>query len=169
MVFIDETWAKTNMTCNHGWCIKDDALIDKVPHGHWKPLTFIAGVSHDDIVASCVIDGPIIGTSFTAWVEQFLIPELEPGRIVVIDNIGSHKGSRVRKLLKAAGIKLFFLPPYSPDLNPIEQMFSKLKRLLRKANERTVDATWRRIGELLDHSQHTECANYIRAAGYASI
>src|SRR5690606_1084134 len=143
MVFIDETWVKTNMTRTHGWCTKGEALIDKVPHGHWKTLTFI--------VAPCVIDGPINGESFTAWVEQFLIPELEPGSIVVVDNLGSHKGAHVRRLLKAAGIKLFFLPPYSPDLNPIEQVFSKLKRLLRKANERTVEATWRRIGSLLDN------------------
>lgn len=169
MVFIDETWAKTNMTRTHGWCTKGEALIDKVPHGHWKTLTFIAGLRHDGIVAPCVLDGPINGESFAAWVEQFLIPELEPGCIVVVDNLGSHKGGRVRKMLKAAGIRLFFLPPYSPDLNPIEEMFSKLKRLLRKANERTVEATWRRIGKLLDHFPPTECANYIRGAGYASI
>jgi len=169
MVFIDETWAKTNMTRTHGWCTKGEPLIDKVPHGHWKTLTFIAGLRHDGIVAPCVLDGPINGESFTAWVEQFLIPALEPGAIVVIDNLGSHKGSRVRKLLKTAGIRLFFLPPYSPDLNPIEEMFSKLKRLLRKANERTVEATWRRIGKLLDNFPPDECANYIRGAGYASI
>jgi len=137
MVFIDETWAKTNMTRTHGWGNRGRPLIAKVPHGHWKTLTFIAGLRHDGIVAPCVIDGPINGETFATWVEQFLIPELEPGSIVVIDNLGSHKGSRVRKLLRAAGIKLFFLPPYSPDLNPIEQVFSKLKRLLRKANERT--------------------------------
>lgn len=143
MVFIDETWAKTNMTRTRGWCTKGQPLIGKVPHGHWKTLTFIAGLRHDGIVAPCVLDGPINGETFTAWVEQFLIPELEPGSIVVLDNLGSHKGSRVRKLLRAAGIKLFFLPPYSPDRNPIEEVFSKFKRLLRKANERTVEATWR--------------------------
>ncbi|MCJ2189285.1 IS630 family transposase [Novosphingobium sp. 2638] len=169
MVFIDETWAKTNMTRTHGWCTKGEALIDKVPHGHWKTLTFIAGLRHDGIIAPCVLDGPINGESFTAWVEQFLIPALEPGTIVVIDNLGSHKGSRVRKLLKAAGIRLFFLPPYSPDLNPIEEMFSKLKRLLGKANERTSEATWRRIGKLLDNFPPHECAKYISGAGYASI
>ena len=128
-----------------------------------------AGPRHDGIVAPCVIDGPINGESFTAWVEQFLIPALEPGSIVVIDNLRSHKGSRVRRLLRAAGIKLFFLPPYSPDLNPIEQVFSKLKRLLRRANERTVGATWRRIGSLLGRFSPAECANYISGAGYASI
>jgi transposase len=122
-----------------------------------------------------VIAGPINGTSFAARVEQFLIPELEPGSIIVIDNLGSHKGSRVRKLLRAAGIKLFFLPPYSPGLNallsegegPIEQVFAKLKRLLRKANARTVEATWRRIGSLLDNFPPHECSNCIRNAGYA--
>ena len=157
------------MTRTHGWCTKGEPLIAKVPHGHWKTLTFIAGLRHDGIVAPCVLDGPINGTSFAAWVEQFLIPALEPGCIVVIDNLGSHKGRKVRQLLRAAGIKLFFLPPYSPDLNPIEEMFSKLKRLLRKANERTVQATWKRIGKLLDHFPPDECSNYIRGAGYASI
>ena len=155
------------MTRTHGWATRGQPLIDKVPHGHWKTLTFIAGLRYTGIVAPCVLDGPINGASFTAWVEQFLIPELEPGTIVVIDNLGSHKGSRVRKLLRAAGIKCFFLPPYSPDLNPIEQMFSKLKRLLRKANERTVEDTWQRIGNLLDHFSPHECAAYIKAAGYA--
>ncbi|ATE64731.1 hypothetical protein COO09_15855 [Rhizorhabdus dicambivorans] len=118
------------MTRTHGWGDRGRPLIAKVPHGHWKTLTFIAGLRHDGIVAPCVIDGPINGDSFTAWVEQFLIPALEPGSIVIIDNLGSHKGSRVRRSLRAAGIKLLFLPPYSPDLNPIEQVFSKLKRLL---------------------------------------
>lgn len=156
------------MTRTHGWGHRGKPFIAKVPHGHWKTLTFIAGLGHDGIVAPCVIDGPMInGESFTAWVEQFLIPELEPGSILVINNLGSHKGSRVRKLLKAAGIKLFFLPPYSPDLNPIEEMFAKLKRLLRKADERTVEATWRRIGNLLNHLSPDECRNYITGAGYA--
>jgi transposase len=167
LVFIDETWAKTNMTRTHGWGDRGKPLLTKVPHGHWKTLTFIAGLRHDGIVAPCVIDGPINGQSFIAWVEQFLIPELEPGSIAVIDNLGSHKGSRVRQMLRTAGIKLFFLPPYSPDLNPIEQVFAKLKRLLRKANERTVEATWKRIGTLIDHFGPVECANYIRGAGYA--
>ncbi len=169
MVFIDETWAKTNMTRTHGWSNRGTPLIDKVPHGHWKTLTFIAGLGCGGIVAPCVIDGPINGTLFTAWVEQFLIPALKPGSIVVLDNLGSHKGKRVRSLLRAAGIKLAFLPPYSPDLNPIEQMFAKLKRLLRKANERSVEATWQRIGTLLGAFSPNECQNYIRHAGYASI
>ena len=144
-------------------------VVVATQHGHWKTLTFIAGLRHDGIVAPCVLDGPINGESFTAWVEQFLIPVLEPGSIVVLDNLGSHKGSRVRKLLRAAGIKLFFLPPYSPDLNPIEQVIAKLKHLLRKAAERTKEAVWRRIGALLDQFTPQECENYIRNAGYGSV
>jgi transposase len=131
-----------------------------------KTLTFIAGLRHEGILAPCVIEGPINSDGFAAWVEQFLIPELEPGSIVVLDNPGSHKTSRVRKLLRAAGIKLLFLPPYSPDLNPIKQVFSKRKHLLRKANERTVQATWRRIGSLLDCFSPDECSHYIRNTGH---
>lgn len=115
-----------------------------------------------------MIDGPINGQSFLAYVEQFLVPTLRPGDIVIIDNLGSHKAKRTRQAIRAAGAKLLFLPPYSPDLNPIEQVFAKLKTLLRKAEERTVEATWQRIGELLDHFSPTECANYIRNSGYAS-
>jgi transposase len=168
-VFIDETWVKTNMTRTHGWCTRGQPLIDKVPHGHWKTLTLVAALRHDGIAAPCVLDGPINGTSFAAWVEQFLVPALEPGCIVVADNLGSHKGSRVRRILRNAGIKLFFLPPYSPDLNPIEQVFSKLKRLLRKQKARTVEATWKSIGTLLDRFPPNECSNYLLNAGYASI
>jgi transposase len=154
------------MTRTHGWGTKGVPLVDKVPHGHWKTLTFVAGLKHDGIIAPCVIDCPINGDIFTTWVEQFLIPELEPGSIVVLDNLGSHRGERIRKLLRAAGCRLFFLPPYSPRLNPIEEMFSKLKRLLRKVNARTVDATWRAVGKLLDKFKPKECSNYIRRAGY---
>lgn len=154
------------MTRTHGWCTKGEALIDKVPHGHWKTLTFIAGLRHDGIVAPCVLDGPINGESFAAWVEQFLIPALEPGSIVVLDNLGSHKGSRVRMMLKAAGIRLFFLPPYSPDLNPIELAFAKLKKLLRDGAERTGDKLWALCGRLLDEFQEPECRNYFKHCGY---
>ena len=116
-----------------------------------------------------MIDGPINGQSFLAYVEQFLIPTLKPGDIVILDNLGSHKGDAVRKAVRAAGARLLFLPPYSPDLNPIEQVFAKLKTLLRKAAERSVEATWRRIGSLLDTFSAAECANYLRNSGYASI
>jgi transposase len=168
LVFIDETWAKTNMTRSHGRCLRGRRLVAKVPHGHWRTMTFLAALRHDRIAAPCVIDGPINGRSFLAYVEQFLLPTLKPGDIVVMDNLGSHKGKAVRSAIRSAGARLFFLPPYSPDLNPIETMFAKLKTLLKKAAERTVEDTWRRIGKLLDHFTPEECANYIKNAGYAS-
>jgi len=169
LVFIDETWAKTNMTRLRGWAPRGRKLLDKVPQGHWRTLTFLAALRHDRIDAPCVIDGPINGESFLAYVEQVLVPVLKPGDIVIIDNLGSHKGKAVRRAIRAAGAKLFFLPPYSPDLNPIEQVFAKLKTLLRKAAERTVEDTWRRIAVLLKAFTSQECANYLRNAGYASI
>ena len=168
LVFIDETWAKTNMTRTHGRAPRGERLVAKVPHGHWQTLTFLAALRSDRIDAPCVIDGPINGDSFLAYVEQVLVPTLKPRDIVVIDNLGSHKGKAVRRAIRAAGAKLFFLPPYSPDLNPIEQMFAKLKALLRKAAERTVEATWRRRGALLNAFSPQECANYLVNSGYAS-
>ena len=168
LVFIDETWAKTNMTRTHGRCPRGQRLHAKVPHGHWKTLTFLAALRADKITAPCVMDGPINGRSFRAYVEQFLVPTLQPGDVVILDNLGSHKGQAVREAIRKAGAKLFFLPPYSPDLNPIEQVFAKLKALLRKAAERTVEATWQRIGSLLDQFSPEECANYLRNSGYAS-
>lgn len=169
LVFIDETWAKTNMTRTHGRCARGARLVAKAPRGRWRTLTFLAALRADRIDAPCVIDGPINGQSFLAYVEQFLVPTLQPGDIVIMDNLGSHKGQAVRRAIRQAGARLFFLPPYSPDLNPIEQVFAKLKTLLRKAAERTVEATWKRIGQLLNHFTQAECANYLRNAGYASI
>jgi transposase len=168
LVFIDETWAKTNMTRTHGRSRRGQRFRAKVPHGRWRTLTFLAALRHDRIDAPCVIDGPINGQSFLAYVEQFLVPTLSPGDIVIMDNLGSHKGMAVRRAIRAAGAKLLFLPPYSPDLNPIEQMFAKLKTLLRKAEERTVDATWKRIGSLLDCFTAAECRNYLENSGYGS-
>jgi transposase len=156
------------MTRTHGRARRGERLVDKLPHGRWRTLTFLAALRHDRVEAPCVIDGPINGESFLAYVEQILVPALKPGDIVVIDNLGSHKGKAVRRAIRAAGAKLFFLPPYSPDLNPIEQLFAKLKTLLRKAAERTVEVTWRRIGALLQTFSPTECANYFLNAGYAS-
>ena len=129
---------------------------------------FLAALRCDRLTAPCVIDGPINGTSFRAYVEQFLVPTLSRGDVVIMDNLGSHKGQAVRHLIRTAGAKLFFLPRYSPDLNPIEQVFAKLKTLLRKADPRTTEDTWRRIGSLLDHFTAQECANYLVNAGYAS-
>ena len=157
------------MTRTHGRCARGKRLVAKVPHGHWRTLTFLAALRYDRIEAPCVIDGPINGRSFLAYVEQFLVPTLSAGDIVIMDNLGSHKGQAVRRAIRAAGAKLFFLPPYSPDLNPIEQVFAKLKTLLRKADERSVEATWRRIGSLLNRFSSTECANYLVNSGYASI
>ena len=167
-MFIDETWAKTNMTRSHGRCARGKRLVAKVPHGRWRTLTFLAALRNDRIDAPCVIDGPINGRSFLAYIEQFLVPTLKPGDVVIMDNLGSHKGKDVRSAIRVAGAKLFFLPPYSPDLNPIEQVFAKLKTLLRKADERTVEDTWKRIGQLLEHFTAEECANYIKNAGYAA-
>jgi transposase len=168
LVFIDETWAKTNMTRVRGWAPRGRKLLAKVPQGHWRTLTFLAALRRDRIDAPFVIDGPINGQSFLAYVEQLLVPTLSRGDIVIMDNLGSHKGKAVRRAIRAAGARLFFLPQYSPDLNPIEQVFAKLKTLLRKAGERTSEATWRRIGNLLDNFSPQECANYFRNSGYAS-
>jgi len=169
LVVIDETWAKTNMTRLRGWAPRGHKLLAKVPHGHWRTLTFLAALRHDRIDAPFVLDGPINGQSFLAYVEQVLVPTLKPGDIVIMDNLGSHKGKAVRRAIHGAGAKLFFLPPYSPDLNPIEQAFAKLKTLLRKAAERTVEKTWQRIGALLNAFPPQECANYFRNSGYASM
>ncbi len=157
------------MARTHGWNRRGAPLLAKVPHGHWTTMTFLAALRHDCVAAPCVFDGPINGASFLAYVRQFLVPTLKPGDIVVMDNLGSHKSQAVRHAIRAVGAKLFFLPPYSPDLNPIEQVFAKLKILLRKAEERTVEATWRRIGNLLQCFSPQECAAYIQNAGYASI
>ena len=157
------------MTRTHGRCARGQRLVAKAPFGKWRTLTFLAALRCDGLTAPCVIDGPINGESFRAYVEQLLVPTLRPGDIVVMDNLGSHKGHAIRTAIRAAGARLIFLSPYSPDLNPIEQVFAKLKILLRKAEERTVEGVWRRIGSLLQHFTPHECANYRRNAGYASI
>jgi len=150
------------MTRQRGRCRRGKRLVAKVPQGRWRTLTFLAALRYNRIDAPCVIDGPINGLSFLAYVEQVLLPTLSVGDIVIMDNLGSHKRPVIRRLIRAAGAKLFFLPPYSPDLNPIEQVFAKLKTLLRKADQRTVEATWRRIGSLLDCFTPNECANYLK-------
>lgn len=168
MVFIDETWAKTNMAPLRGWSPCGRRLIGKAPHGRWRTQTFLAGLRHDRLTAPCVFDGPINGQKFLAYVEQILVPTLKTGDIVVMDNLSSHKSQAVRRALRAAGARLFFLPPYSPDLNPIEQVFAKLKHMLRKAQTRTTEETWRKIGQLLTQFTAHECTNYIVNSGYAS-
>jgi len=166
LVFLDETWAKTNMTPLRGWAQKGERLIDYAPHGHWKTTTFIAALRHDEIAAPYVFDGPINGESFLAWVEQSLCKSPRHGDIVVMDNLGSHKVSGVCEAIEAAGATILYLPPYSPDLNPIEQVFSKLKTRLRKTAARTVDALWDAVGKLLDAFTSEECANYLASSGY---
>ena len=166
LVFIDETWAKTNMTRRHGRSPRGTRLIAKVPHGRWRTLTFLAALRCDRIAAPCVIDGPIDGTSFRAYVEQFLVPTLSAGDIVIMDNLGSHKSRAVRHLIRSAGAKLFFLPRYSPDLNPIEQVFAKFKTLLRKAGARSYEAISEACGKILAQYPPAECQNYINSAGY---
>ena len=161
LVFIDETWVKTNMAPLRGWGPRGQRLRAMVPYGHWKTMTFLAALRHDRIDAPWVVDGPINGELFQLYVRQILVPTLTPGDIVVLDNLGSHKSHAVRNAIRAAGARLFFLPPYSPDLNPIERVFAKLKHLLRKASERTVENTWRRAGALLDLFPPGECQNYL--------
>ena len=169
LVFIDETWAKTNMAPLRGWAPKGQRLNAKVPYGHWKTMTFLAALRCDRIDAPCVLDQPINAASFLAYVEQFLVPTLSPGDVVVMDNLSSHKRPAIRNAIRSVGARLLFLPPYSPDLNPIEQVFAKLKHLMRKAAERTHEATWMRIGSLLECFTPQECQNYLRNSGYASI
>lgn len=166
LVFIDETWASTNMARRHGRCARGERLRVGVPHGHWKTTTFVAGLRSRGIAAPFVLDGPINRIAFETYVDKVLVPELEPGDIVIMDNLSSHKGPRVREMIEAAGATLLFLPPYSPDFNPIENAFSKLKAHLRKAAERTVDGLWTAIGRVIDLFTPAECRNYFKAAGY---
>lgn len=150
-----------------GWAPRGMRLNAKVPHRRWRTTTFLAALRHDRIEAPWVLDGPIDGESFRTYVEKVLVPTLKPGDIVIMDNLGSHKGKAVRQLIRSAGAKLFFLPKYSPDLNPIEQVFAKLKHLLRKCAARTVEAICAAIGQLLQAFTPEECVNYFQNAGYA--
>ena len=168
LVFIDETGTSTNMARLRGRAPRGERLVSKVPHGHWKTTTFVAGLRTNALTAPCVIDGPMNGDAFLAYVEQILVPTLKPGDIVVMDNLSSHKLPAIREAIEAAGARLFYLPPYSPDFNPIEQLFAKLKAALRKAAERSVESLWNRIAILLDIFPPDECANYFRNSGYAS-
>ena len=165
-MFIDETWASTKMARTHGRAPRGERLRSPIPHGHWKTTTFVAGLRVSGMVAPMVRDGPINGIAFQAYVDQVLVPELEPGDIVVMDNLGSHKGAGVRAAIEAAGASLLYLPPYSPEFNPIENAFAKLKAMLRKAAERTVEGLWNTIGRIVDAFTPDECANYFTAAGY---
>jgi len=166
LVFIDETWTRTDMAPLRGWAPRGQRLPAKVPHGRWKTITFLAALRHDRIEAPWLLEGPIDGASFRLYVEKVLVPTLRPGDLVIMDNLGSHKGNAVRQLIRAAEAKLFFLPKYSPDLNPIEQVFAKLKHLLRKAAARTVEAVCAAVGKILQAFTPDECANYFANSGY---
>ena len=169
LVFIDETWIKTNMAPLRGWGPKGKRLRAYAPYGHWRTLTFLGALRCDRLTVPCVFDGPINGHSFRAYVEQQLVPTLRPGDIVIMDNLGSHKSAALRQIIRGVGARLWFLPPYSPDLNPIEQTFAKIKHWMRIAQKRSVVETWRHIGRLIDTITPAECANYLANAGYASV
>ncbi len=167
LVFLDETWAKTNMVRSHGRCRKGLRLPGSAPFGHWLTSTFVAGLRHDGIIAPMVMNCPMNGLIFQMYVRECLAPELRRGDTVIMDNLGSHKGQVIKQDITARGAHLLFLPPWSPDLNPIKNFFSKLKTLLKAAEERTLDDLWSRIGKILEGTSAQECRNYIRHDGYA--
>jgi putative transposase len=169
LVFIDETWTKTNMSPLRGWAPRGQRLKASVPHGHWQTMTFLAALRHDQITAPWLIDGPINGESFRVYVESVLVPTLRPGDIVIMDNLGSHRSDAVRRAIRAAGARLLFLPKYSPDLNPIEQFFAKLKHWLRKAAQRSSETVCDAIARILKTVTATECSNYFENAGYGQM
>ena len=166
LVFLDETWVKTNMTRTRGRALCGERLIAKVPHGHWKTTTFLAALRTTGLTAPLVVDGALNGDVFRAYVEQQLAPTLNPGDIVVMDNLNVHKVSGVRRAIEARGAAVWYLPPYSPDLNPIETVFSKFKQLVRSAGARSVESLWQLCGRLIDRFDETECRNHIRHCGY---
>jgi transposase len=168
LVFIDETWTTTNMARSRGRSPRGRRCVDSVPHGHWKTTTFVGGLRQDRLIAPMVTDGPMDGAMFLAYTRGFLVPALRPGDIVILDNLSSHKMRGVREAILSAHATLLYLPPYSPDLNPIEKFFSKLKALLRKAATRTVDALWNEIGSLLSTLSPDECAHYFASCQYVN-
>ena len=165
-VFLDETATTTDMARRYGRSPQGVRLVASVPQGHWKTTTCIAGLRQSGVIAPLVLDGPMTGDAFRAYVEQFLAPALEPGDVVVLDNLAAHKVDGVRQAIAQASASLLYLPPYSPDLNPIEQLFAKVKALLRQAAARTKDELWSTIGRLIDAVPPTECVNYLAHAGY---
>jgi transposase len=168
LVFLDETWAKTNMCRTRGRCRRGKRLVTKVPYGHWKTTTFIAALRHDRLTAPTVVDGAMDGPTFLAYVRQQLVPTLQPGEIVIMDNLAAHKVAGVRAAVESVGARVVYLPPYSPDLNPIELVFAKLKWLLRSVATRTMDHLWKYLGQVQDYFRADECADYLRHCGYAT-
>jgi len=167
LVFIDETWVKTNMTRRYGRAPVGERLVAYAPHGHWKTTTFLAALRVEGLTAPLVVDGAINGELFRGYVQQQLAPTLKPGDLVVMDNLSAHKVSGVQEAIAAVGARVVYLPPYSPDYNPIEQTFAKIKAILRKYEERTLEGLWQRLGFLVDLFSPDECQHYIRHCGYA--
>ncbi len=168
LVFIDETWISTSMTRRYGRAPRGQRCLDSAPHGHWETTTFVGALRRRRLTAPMVTDGPMDGETFLAYVHQFLCPTLQSGDTVILDNLSSHKVTGVAKAITASGATLLYLPPYSPDLNPIEKFFSKLKALLRKAAQRNIDTLWKEIGELLNTVSSSECTNYFISCGYVN-
>ena len=166
LVFLDETWTTTAMTRPYGRGPRGERVVDSVPAGHWKITTFVCGLRHDGVVAPMTLDGAMNGAAFLAYIEQMLAPTLLPGDLVVLDNLPAHKVAGVRERVEACGASVLYLPAYSPDLNPIEQAFAKLKALLRKAAVRTIEGLWDAIGSVLARFSPDECANYLANSGY---
>jgi putative transposase len=166
LIFLDETWTTTAMTRRYAWADIGERALGHAPGGHWKTTTFLAGLTAEGVIAPLVLDGPINAECFFAYVEQILAPALREGDTVILDNLSSHKGEPAARLVADRGARLLFLPPYSPDFNPIEMMFAKLKEILRQAEARTIDALWSLIGALLPRFTPAECAAYIRHCGY---
>lgn len=166
LVFLDETWVKTNMTRPRGRSLRGTRLVCQVPHGHWKTTTFLAALRVSGLTAPLVIDGAINGELFRGWVEQHLVPTLRAGDIVVMDNLNSHKVAGVREAIERVGAEVLYLPPYSPDLNPIETVFSKFKWLVRSESRRTVDGLWKLCGEISQRFGEPECRNHFQNCGY---
>ena len=166
LVFLDETGANTKMARRYGWGWKSSRVVDQIPHGHWKTTTFVGAIRSTGLVAPTVLDGPMTGEFFLAYVQQQLIRTLNPGDVVIMDNLASHKQQGVTDAIHSVGADIMYLPPYSPDFNPIELAFSKFKTLLRKFGERTTEALWKRIGKVIEYFTESECQNYIKHCGY---
>ena len=166
LIFIDETWIKTNMTRLRGWALCGQRIVEKVPHGHWKTTTVIAAMDQRGMRCSMTLDGPVNRNAFEAFVQKILCPSIKAGDIVVMDNLSSHKGTRVAELIEAVGARLLYLPPYSPDLSPIEPAFSKFKQVVRSAGHRMVDALWNDLQRMLDQINASDAAGYFRHCGY---
>jgi transposase len=166
LIFIDETWIKTNMTRLRGRALRGQRLVEKVPHGHWKTTTVIAALDQKGMRCSMTLDGPVNRDAFEAFVQKVLCPSIKAGDIVVMDNLSSHKGVKVKELIELAGARLLYLPPYSPDFNPIEPAFSKFKQLVRSAGHRVIDILWNDLQRMLDQINTSDAEGFFSHCGY---